>query len=269
MIRTGSALALFAFILLASGNAIGQSGPTKGNLHVFSAGISNARGQRYVPGPKQNAQASDAFWAAQGGKLYNEVFRHKLINEQATRKAFLSELDKVVEQAQAGDAAVIYLCGHGGFTENDPEWVFAVYDGFVTESELRDRVVKLARKGVRVMLLLDSCHSGAVEIREPNVIVIASCTKEQTALAASDDGENSLSLFTGVLLRGLSGAADLNKDGVITLAELNAYIASAIEEELKEIRTATGRPFTQEPTCGLPSNLPLGLPLVQVSRIGH
>src|SRR4051812_42508058 len=110
----------FAVAFLPGMNASAQTGPIqdhqvgKGNLLVASFGVSNAQGQHYVAGPKQNAIAHDRFWAGQAGKIYDKVMRHKLVNEQLTRRQMLSELDSICNEARVGDTAVIYMCGHGG-----------------------------------------------------------------------------------------------------------------------------------------------------------
>jgi hypothetical protein len=246
--------------LFLAGPASAQTGPHKGNLHGVFIGVNNARSQEFVNGPAENARAQADFWAAQGGTLYNRAnMAAPLTNENATRQAILAELDRLVEAGQAGDTAVVYICAHGGVVGTGPRkdvYVFAAYDGDVHAAELRERLEALARKGVRVLLILETCHAGGFEVQGDNIIVLAACTAEQTTPAAGNRGE--CAPFTQVLLAGLQGAADANHDGVVTLAELNAYVAEQMEKVSSKVRHSVC------PGCTASSNVPLNLKLAAV-----
>jgi hypothetical protein len=239
-----------ALVLTLTGAVSAQTGPIKGNLHVVAFGVGNAQGQPFVYGPAENAEAQTRFWSAQGGKVYNRVYAAApLTNESATRKAILDRLDRLIETAQAGDTAVVYVCAHGGANGTGPQkdlYAFAAYDGDVHAGEFRQRIEALAHKGVHVLLILETCHAGAFEVQGDNIIVLGACTAEEVTPAAQRSGQ--CAVFTEVLLEGLKGAADGNHDGVITLAELNAYVAQR-------------RPCT---TCTQPANIRSNLALAAV-----
>lgn len=255
--RSAAFLAV-ALAVLLTGRVCAQTGPIKGNLHVVAVGVNNAIGQPPLKSPSKNAEAQVRFWAAQGGKLYNQVdAAPALTNEKATCRAILARLDRLIETSQAGDTAVVYICAHGGTGGTGPRsnvYVFAAYDGDVHAAELRQRIEALARKGVRVLLILETCHAGAFEIHGDNIIVLAACTADQTTFEYSVNGEV-IGVYTQFLLAGLNGAADANKDGVITLAEVNAYVAEQMEKAAPKVC----------PNCITPANIPLNLKLATVN----
>ena len=88
------------------------------------------------------------------------------------------------------------------------------------------------------MVLLDACHSGAVTadgaallaanvdvlrslIAQGNVTLLTSSTSNQVSRENSAWGHGA---FTKVLLEGLGRAADLDRNGVISVTELTAYL---------------------------------------------
>jgi hypothetical protein len=264
-VRKSSALmaVALAFVLIGQGFAqtgpigsTGSTGPSKGDLYVLSVGVNHPAymaSQKPLRSAYKDALAHEAFWARQH-KLFNTVnVPAALTNEKATARAILDGLDQIVKAAKQGDTVVLPLAGHGGVNRATGEWVFCAYDSHVGSAALRSRIEALARKGVRVLLILDTCESGGVGISGDNIIVLAACTADQGAIDGKDHG-----LFTRVLLDGLNGAADLNKDGVITLAELTAYVSLRVEQLSKQIDKE------QCPTCGTPPNLRSNLPLATV-----
>src|SRR5262249_7012476 len=116
-------------------------------------------------GADGNARDVAKLFKGQEGKLYREVQAVTLINEQATRDNILAALECLQEEFRPGDMAVGDNSGHGG--ESRGHCVMAPLGhrgnpwsraGMVTERDLRERLEKLPG---RVILILDSCHSGA------------------------------------------------------------------------------------------------------------
>ena len=89
-------------VLALSGRVCAQTGPIKGNLHVVAIGVNNAIGQPPLQSPSRNAEAQVRFWAAQGGKLYNQVdVAPALTNERATCQAILASSPDVLALGKA------------------------------------------------------------------------------------------------------------------------------------------------------------------------
>jgi hypothetical protein len=238
-------------LLFVSAPAFGQTGPAKGNLHVFAVGIDNPvymKPERHLHAAHKDAQDHVQFWRTQGKLFASLDVPPALINNEATAAAILHGLDAMIERCRPGDTAIVPMSAHGGCAGNG-EWALCAFDRPLLRRELAPRIERLAKKGVRVLLIVDTCESGAIGIQGDNIIVLAACTADQNALENGNNG-----FFTQAMIEGLKGAADANKDGVITLAELDAYISVRIE--------ALGK--NQSSTCGRPANIRSSLPLATV-----
>jgi hypothetical protein len=95
-----------------------------------------------------------------------------LITEAATRKAVEDAVLDAAATLDAGDLLVWSYAGHGarvpdqgpghrfgGDEERDQSW--CLYDGFLLDDEIRDYLTRF-RRGVRVLLISDSCFSGTM-----------------------------------------------------------------------------------------------------------
>jgi len=106
----------------------------------------------------------------------------------------------------------------------------------------------------RVVVFLDACYSGAAggrtfaskKTRAVNVddLFLERLTraKGRAILTASRPAEVSLELadlghglFTYYLLRGLQGAADLNRDGIVSLQELYEYVEQQVSQKARAV----------------------------------
>lgn len=108
----------------------------------------------------------------------------------------------------------------------------------------------------RVVVFLDSCYSGAaggrtfasnrLRTRDLNVddlfLERLTRSKGRAIIAASRTSEVSLEvvelghgLFTYYLVQGLNGAADLDRDGIVTLQELYAYVEREVSRKSRAI----------------------------------
>ena len=98
-----------------------------------------------------------------------------------------------------------------------------------------------------MLLILDSCFSGtqdgnrsfAPSGRPFVAVVVPATTASIAVLSATSKNEVSNEdstggFFTSALLEGMSGAADTNKDGIVSLTELATYVAS-------KVRVSSGR----------------------------
>lgn len=86
---------------------------------------------------------------------------------------------------------------------------------------------------------------------ETGLITFASCWPRERGLGSEAWGG---SAFTKALVEGLTGKADANRDGTVTLAELDAYVADRVQE----LTAGRQHPTTQRPPS-IRGNLPLAL----------
>jgi hypothetical protein len=254
--------------------------PQPGTLHVLAVGVARAgvnKPEARLPGADRGAAAVAAFFRGQEGKLYQEVRDVTLTNEEATRDGILGQLDCLREEFRPGDMAVVYISAHGG--ESRGHWFMAAYDhpwnnwstaGTVKEKEIRERLEKLPGK---VIVILDSCHSGAFGDGVSNRDVKAGAGLVVYAAALSDQFSWSnpflgRGFFTYALLEALEGKADANGDGVVTLAEVDAYVAARVADLTpwsKKETAARGLPAKdQTPTMSRPTTIPGNVPLAVV-----
>ncbi len=99
-----------------------------------------------------------------------------LTNEKATAEAILSLLQrKLVDEASAGDIRFVYYSGHGGTVRNEASTERFNLDQTIVPADhyrgdvpdIRDKELsrilwKAGKKGVRVIFIADSCHSGGL-----------------------------------------------------------------------------------------------------------
>jgi uncharacterized caspase-like protein len=214
---------------------------------------------------RRDAEDMAEAFRAQKGKLCPLVEGETLTDAQATRQNILNALDNLIATARNGDTAMIFLSGHGGGCGIRGEWGFNPHDfddvrgheTALTANLLRRKLTELARGGVKVILILNCCHAGAFGIHDNNFVVLAGCLPYELAWV------NSLwrnAVFTTALLEAWQGKADRNSDGVVTLDEVEVYVARRVQELLRD----AGIPSEQSPSCGQPAGLREGLLLARI-----
>ena len=209
-----------------------------------------------------------------------------LLNEQATYREIKSALGTFLPRnAEENDSVFIYFAGHGcpdvdhsgHNTEDNIAKYLAPYDAvrddlYATAFPLDDMSAMLQRIASKyVVLALDTCYSGqagngrtfeTVNTRAVlnNAFLNRMAGEGRVILTASDVNELSMELdqfghgiFTHHLLAGLTGEADLDNDGTVSLQELYEYVS---ERVTRDAMSAGGR---QHPL--LRGSMPLRLPL--------
>src|SRR5262249_28953372 len=145
------------------------------------------------------------------------------------------------------DMAVVLFSGHGTMIDErfyllpygvDASTPAKLKASAMPASEFQAEVAKLAEHG-RVLVLLDACRSGAVTadgaklvpnadrlrtaMSLPNVTVLTSSSADTLS---REDPQWQHGAFTKVLLEALGRAADTDQNGLISMSELTAYVAT-------------------------------------------
>ncbi|GAB6043604.1 caspase family protein [Endothiovibrio diazotrophicus] len=231
-------------------------------LHVLAVGSDRYRG--LMPDRVLDFAASDAARVADtlrryGKGLFADTDVVTLLNPQAKLAGITKALEAMAKRVKPNDVFVLYLAGHA---EGDGRnyyylpWDFAhTGDGALQQHSLHsDRLAELLSHipSSKRLLILDTCNAG-------NLLLAGLDTKYRSDLDASAiarlrnkagrailastrsgmlalEGIDGSGAFTGVLLRGVGGAADRPKgrevqDGFVTVSELADYIG----EELPRI----------------------------------
>jgi len=221
------------------------------NLYILSIGVSRYA-DTSIPSLKyaaNDAKSVVAAFKAQEGKRFASV--HSLtIADGADREPTRDNISNGIDflgSAGVNDVMLLFLSGHGG-TDSRGNFFFLPgntafsQDGtplrasIIPNSELQDVLAFPGKK----LVFIDSCYSGGIAGRQvggvDNEVLINSLMENAPVIfTSSSKTEQSwewdsarLGLFTHVLLQGLSGAADANKDRNITIEELGEYVKKTV-----------------------------------------
>lgn len=243
-----------------------QGGP-RPTLYVFAVGIGAYTGLNPLDNAANDARA--VVDSVTTGKLesYDKVVAFRLLDAQATKAEIVKKLGELAAQAKPEDAFILFLAGHG--MAIDGRYYFAPVDvgkggrvtkaSFVNEGLSQDALSEALSKvkAGRGMLLLDTCFSGQLQIRDMNATtssqfsnamgrpILAAANAEALDAATTKPtgvtGEHGA--FTTFLLSGLGGGADTNNNGRVDIVELANYVMDKVAED-----AAKQDDFVQEPT---------------------
>ena len=211
-----------------------------------------------------------------GESLYRKVFVTTLRDRQATAPALTEALTDIAKRAGPDDTVLIYLAGHGdkvavGDQKYDFMFITADVDiagsaaktgkaplgADTTNQEIQTRVYADAFKGkdlvqllsqirsANVMVFLDTCHSGTVNLFSRDLDAVGSLNAEagRYVLAATAEDEAELDSYDGkagvfatAVLRGLRGHRSIQRDprGVIDQLTLGLYVQDTLPGLVQE-----------------------------------
>lgn len=242
--------------LAAPAVATAGSGQVKPKLYALVIGVGAYRHEKIsaLDFPAKDARDFANALKSQRGKLYRDVEVRLLEDAAATREAVIDGLDWLRKQVTANDLAVLFMAGHG-VNDSANRYYFVPVNAdptrlrstAVANSDISEVLQALPSK---VLGFLDTCHAGNVlgsskqrniavgmtgdinrlvnelTSAENGVVVFASSTGRETS-QESPDWKNGA--FTKALVEGLGGKADFSRDGVISLNELNLYVAERVK----------------------------------------
>lgn len=248
---------------------------TIGQRHAVVIGVAKYRAAGELLLPLQYA-AKDAeefrdFLTSPAGGSFPASQVVLLTNEQATSVEIRKALFTFLKSAIKEDLVVIFFSGHGAADPDRPGNLYLLsYDtdpnDIAATAFPMDDVQKALRNTIeaqRVVVLTDACHSGGVaqSMKTKGVRLGSSneaVNKYWSALSetgpgrviftSSERGEVSQEsaawggghgVFTWALLEGLRGAADSDKDGIVTLGETLRFTNERVRRETKSAQHPT------------------------------
>jgi hypothetical protein len=242
---------------------------TDARLHLLAIGINYApEGGRSPPAPLRldyavaDAEALAHALAETQAHTYvldrpgdGGSWRNVPRNGEATKEGIIAALDALAQRVGEGDLAVVHFSGHGVMVgeelsllpfDVDTSRASALRATALPFSLLRDELERIAVRGVRVLVLLDACYAGGAtrdeRVRETsaarlsqalasvNISVLASSSDSQASRETKEWGHGA---FTKAVLEALDGAADGNRDGLLSGTELAEYVE-------RRVRALTG-----------------------------
>lgn len=193
-----------------------------------------------------------------------------LVNEDATQRNIIIALESWLTKSNSNDQIVIFWSGHGYADPEDPEKVyFACYDTDIAIPATGYRMDKIRstleeRQSKNVIIFADTCHAGKLITRgNRGLSIVPQITKMRREkivpkgwifMVGADTDREAIEhsswkngAFTHCLVKALSGEADGYEsvgieDGIISMAELRAYLNSEMPEQTQRIIGIAKRP---------------------------
>ena len=205
--------------------------PKLGELYILSVGVEpdlTAKGEHDV-------YAGDAWFVrqalAQAESLYGTTHSRVLAGKRANHFEVVTALDWLAKSVGEQDVAVVFFSAHGDMDDKKGYYISLAGSGGTDQqaelwgSELNAALRKLR---CRTVLLLDTCSAAGViqgdEAKTSSVAVVAACKTEESSDGQWKRKDRPHGWFVIALCEALNGLADTNRDGVVTLTELNAYL---------------------------------------------
>jgi WD40 repeat protein len=251
-------------------------------LHMLAVGINKYQNEAYNLNYAQpDAKSLVAKLNEKGKKLFKEINRIEIYDEDATRENIVMAFKTMMTRAKPEDVFLFYYAGHGTLDEENNDEYYLVPTNItklygdpeqlqkkgISATELKDLLTQI--KSQKQVILMDACHSGGA-LKSLNVRAAATDEKAIIQLArssgvvmlassgtkqfATEFEELKHGVFTYALVEALEGKADTG-DKKITVNELKFYM----EERVPELTKKYGGK-TQYPTGYITGNdFPLSL----------
>lgn len=190
----------------------------------------------------------DAFRQCEGFGLDPET--HVLADEFASREAILKRLLKMIDGAQQDELLIFSITGHGVIAYND--YFFTPFEAdsqnilgtCISASMILKVLATAAEKGAKVLLIIDSCHSGAIGFDlsryKGGMACLFSCSPMELSVEkfmaertgkGSVNGRGGNGVFTHYLSEYLENGSSEVRESVITLRNLYEYVYGEVEKD--------------------------------------
>src|SRR5262249_10142966 len=218
------------FVLAAPAGAQSQ----RPDCYVLCVGV-DAYPQTPLKGCVNDARNMAQAFENQRGKLFERVGVTVLLDRDGNTQRIHQEIERLGAFGGAGDFFVLFLSGHGN-TQNRG-WYFVAHDnGRLHDMTLLRLADNLAGQGKKVLVIVDACFAGQLRVNAKDqlnknypqgggVILMVSSMPSQMSAALGP-----FSAFAQAVFEGLSGYADFDGDGFITLREVRRYAYQRVHD---------------------------------------
>lgn len=202
--------------------------PARAETYVVVVGVANYQNVRGLALTENDAKTMASLYKSHTRNVITMTGRY------ATRANILKAMNDQFTRAKKGDMVVFFFSGHGY------EGGFCPYDmgGKYRNALSYEDVYSVFRrsKASRKVVIADACMSGGLRKEKPSGV---SARKSSDVLMFLSSRTNEYSIenrkmhngfFTAYLDRGMRGAADANKDKVVTAKELFTYVSMGVKQ---------------------------------------
>jgi len=264
--RHGAGVAATVQVLRRKAEPVVSTVDIRPVLYVLAIGVSAYQhaGVNQLAFAAKDAEDFTACLRRQQNLLYRSVEVKLLTEAAADKDNILDGLDWLVQQTDSRDVAMLYFAGHG-IQDNQGNFYYLPVNadpGALRRSALSQGDVQATIRSVagKIAVFMDACHSGSLMhpltarslppdiaavvnelcAAENGAVVFSSATSREYAL---EDARWQNGAFTKALVEGLSGKAQTNEQGKITVKSLDVYVS----ERVKELTSGKQHPATVYP----------------------
>jgi WD40 repeat protein len=238
----------------------------KPNLYFVGIGVSKFQNSEFdLTYADDDAVSIHEIFTSGSSPVYNKVSSKLLLNEEATKDNIMAHFRSLAEVVTPKDQVILFIASHG---IND-EGFYYVLTHEADKNDLTGTCLNwselaeaLSLLPCRVLMFLDTCHSGALgnnltsndnylknteALRElgsveVGVVIMSGSTGDESSL---ESAEWEHGVFTLSLIKGLKDKeADIRGDGLIFLRELDFFVSNNVYDLTK----GKQNPTTQKPS---------------------
>ncbi|HMX88938.1 MAG: caspase family protein [Saprospiraceae bacterium] len=241
------------------------------NTYAFIIGISDYRNVPDLMYADRDAISFRNYLLNNASEKCDSQNIQTFLNCEATHINIADALYVLLRKIKPGDRFYFYFAGHGDVEDrsqsengllllhNAPtKDYFGMIHDVLKLTELADYFGGMSKNDIDVICIIDACHSGKLsggakgrthtiramqELLSPRTTLMLSCHEEQLSLEGSEWGGGH-GIFSYYLESGLLGLADIDRDNLISLVELENYVQknTYLESEKKQTPVFMGLP---------------------------
>ncbi|MEQ8240587.1 MAG: caspase family protein, partial [Cyclobacteriaceae bacterium] len=238
----------------------------KPNLYFVGIGVSNFKNTEFnLTYADDDAVSVHEIFSSGTSPVYNKISSALLLNEEATKDNIMDQFKELAKVVTPKDQVVLFIASHG----INADGFYYVLTHEADKGDLigtclnwNELAEVLSMLPCRVLMFLDTCHSGALGSNltsnenyvkntealrelgsaEVGVVIMSGSTGDESSL---ESAEWEHGVFTLSLIKGLrEKEADLRGDGLIFLRELDFFVSNNVYD----LTNGKQNPTTQKPS---------------------
>ncbi len=194
------------------------------------------------------------FFSRKGKGIFHKVQFKTLLNTDVTRDSIIDAMTTHLGKAGPDDVVMIFVAGHGIKHRQTGSYYFvpsdADGDSLISRglrmSDFEESIKILSQNVNKVIVAMDTCHSGAMQIglrgaeseslaeklkAASGLYILAASKSGESSMEGKDfriDGDKGHGVFTYALINGMRGAANFDQDTYVSLNEVFHYVAKEV-----------------------------------------